>query len=196
MGHSAKKEEGPARPINLSSGTTMSDWLAHFSGSLADQVGTWFAGSVVLAVLGAFSGRLVEKVKFALNRADARIKYYEQLATDISHFVFIIDRTVKVYYGSTWASADDKGAIAAEYNEIMNKICRDEYVYLSWLNRYWGKHKTELFKLTMANIKRVDAVLIDLNEHPKNKAVLITQLTSEFNSLTKAAHDLLETDST
>lgn len=103
----------------------MTDWLTALLHSFAGQAGAWFVG-LVLAILGAFSTRIVEKVKFALNRADARAKYYEEMAIDISHFVFIVDRLVNVYYGNRWASDEDKSAIAGEYNEVMNKISRKE----------------------------------------------------------------------
>jgi hypothetical protein len=51
----------------------MTDWLTAFLHSFATQAGAWFVG-LVLAVLGAFSARIVEKLKFGLNRADARAK--------------------------------------------------------------------------------------------------------------------------
>jgi hypothetical protein len=44
----------------------MSDWLAHFLRSLADQAGTSFVG-IVFPLLGVFSGRLKETIEFALN---------------------------------------------------------------------------------------------------------------------------------
>src|SRR5580704_6127928 len=117
----------------------MSGWLPHLLDSLANQTATWFVG-FVLSLLGIFSARLAAAIKFALNRADARAKYYEEMAIDISHFVFTIDRIVKVYYGGTWASDDDKSAIAAEYNEVMNAISRKEFVYRSWVKRFWNKN--------------------------------------------------------
>jgi hypothetical protein len=167
----------------------MPEWLSHFSSSLADQAGTWFVG-LILAVLGVFSGRLVETIKFALNRADLRAKYYEEMATDISHFVFIVDRLAKVYYGSNWASDDDRSAIANEYNEVMNAICRKEYVYLSWLHRYWGQNMANAFAVVMDKIRAVDVELIRLNAISDKKKEL-GQLETVFHNLQKAAHALL-----
>lgn len=171
----------------------MTDWLTDFLHSFASQAGAWFVG-LVLAVLGAFSARIVEKVKFALNRADARAKYYEEMAVDISHFVFIIDRLVNVYYGSRWASDEDKGAIAAEYNEVMNKISRKEYVYRSWLQRFWSKDVADAFALTMEKMRTVDRVLIRLNEDGESpqKSNLET-LDAAFRDLREAASRLLIT---
>ncbi|MCP3474775.1 hypothetical protein NLM33_31130 [Bradyrhizobium sp. CCGUVB1N3] len=167
----------------------MADWLTHFFYSFANQAGAWFVG-IVLTVLGLFSARLVEKIKFALNRADMRAKYYEEMAIDISHFVFIIDRLVKVYYGSTWASDDDKSAIAQEYNEVMNTISRKEYVYRSWVQRFWDKETAAAFDLTMEKMKAVDRLLILINEGGNQKDNL-EKLNVAFRDLRQTASDLL-----
>ncbi len=169
----------------------MSDWLTALLHSFASQAGAWFVG-LVLAVLGAFSARIVEKVKFALNRADARAKYYEEMAVDISHFVFIVDRLVNVYYGSRWASDEDKSAIAAEYNEVMNKISRKEYVYRSWLQRFWNKDVADAFILTMEKIRTVDCVLIRLNEDGESpQKSNLEALDAAFRDFREAASHLL-----
>jgi hypothetical protein len=167
----------------------MSGFLTHLLVSLADQAGTWFVG-VVLALLGIFSGRLVETAKFALNRADLRTKYYEQLAVDLSDFVFVIDRMTNVYYGANWAGEDSKTAIAAAYDESMSKICRYEYVYLSWLQHYWNKKMTETFVFMMEKVRAIDAELIRLNgiADPENHQ---DQLKAEFRALQAAARLLL-----
>jgi hypothetical protein len=44
----------------------MSDWLARFLRSFADQAGTSFVG-IFFPLLGVFSVRLIETIKFALN---------------------------------------------------------------------------------------------------------------------------------
>jgi hypothetical protein len=173
------------------------DWTTHLLHSLADQAGTWFVG-VVLALLGLFSGKLVETVKFALNRADLRAKYYEQLALDLSGLVFLVDRLAKVYYGAEWANDDDKGAIAVAYNDAMNKICSEEYVYLSWLQRYWNKRMVDAFGATMKQIREVDTVVIRLNEaqrqnDPVKESLTKSELTEASGKLRQATHTLLVT---
>jgi hypothetical protein len=174
----------------------MSDFLKHLAHSFVDQAGAWFVG-VILALFGVFSGKLVETIKSALNRADLRTKYYEELAVDISRFVFIIDRIVKVSYGSNWAGEEDKSEIANEYNELMNRISGKEFIYLSWLQHYWGKNKVHEFTSMMEKIRQVDAALINLNtimyvskEDPKPG---ILQLEASYESLREAARNLLVT---
>lgn len=170
----------------------MSEWLTHLSNSFADQAGAWFIGTI-LALLGVFSGRLVETIKFALNRADLRTKYYEEMAIDISHYVFLAELYTK-YSLSKWADKEWKGGLASEYDELMNNIRQKEYVYLSWLHRYWGEKKAHTFVLTMDKIKAVDEAIIRFNESGDEKAKS-AQLESAFRSLEKAVHVLLVTDS-
>ena len=167
----------------------MSGWLPHLLDSLANQTATWFVG-FVLSLLGIFSARLAAAIKFALNRADARAKYYEEMAIDISHFVFTIDRIVKVYYGGTWASDDDKSAIAAEYNEVMNAISRKEFVYRSWVKRFWNKNMANAFDLTMEKIRDVDSLLRLINEGGQQTDNL-RKLDAAFRDLRQIAYQLL-----
>ena len=46
-------------------------WYSALLKSLQEQTGTWFVAAVI-AVLTVFSNRIVESIKFALNRADLR----------------------------------------------------------------------------------------------------------------------------
>jgi len=184
----------------------MSNWLGHLLNSFADQAGTWFVGAV-LAFLGLFSSRILEQVKFALNRASLRVKFYEEMATTVSRMVFVVDRLDTIYYRADWATEEEKGAIANEYNEVMNALSRKEYVYLSWLHRYWGKGSASAFTTFMDKIRAADSVLINLNaasdaapkghraSHSRDAAGqedgLLAQLRSLSDDLKRAACALL-----
>jgi hypothetical protein len=171
----------------------MEAWLMRIANSLADQAGIWFV-SLVVGLLGVFSARLVGKVKFALNRADLRTKYYEELATELSTFIFAVDRLVKVYYKASWLTDADKTAMSAEYDQAMNKISRKEYVYLSWLHHYyWGNKTRKAFALTMGAIRDVDSTLIALGELKENsdRSDAIQRLEAQFSNLQRVAQELL-----
>ena len=165
------------------------DWKTHLLHTFSDQAATWFVG-VVLALLGVFSGKLVETIKLALNRADMRSKYYEELAVDLSAHVFAVNRLVKVYYGAAWATDDDKNAIAAEYNVAMNKLCSKEFVYRAWLERFWNDKMVTAYTHTMAKVRSVDLTVIRMNEAPDSTDVR-NELEREYEALRKAAHTLL-----
>ena len=184
----------------------MADWLSHFLQQFLDRGAAWFIG-VVFLFLGLFSSRLAEKVKFALNRADLRTKNYEELAVELSHFVFIIDRIIKVEIEGTWAQKSGDageifGAINAEYDETMNTICRKEYVYRSWLQRYWNKGKVAAFEQVMTAIRTVDEALIGWNEwgadesqrhREANKDRVVGAVKSAYDRLQKSVHEFLVT---
>jgi DNA-binding Lrp family transcriptional regulator len=54
---------------------------------ISNNVGTWLA-AVTVALLTIFSDKILGRIRFSLNRADLRVKYFEQLATDLSTYVF------------------------------------------------------------------------------------------------------------
>src|SRR6266853_5224890 len=94
------------------------------------------------------------------------------------------------HLSATWVRDEDKSSIAGEYNEVMNKISRKEYVYRSWLQRFWNKDMADAFILTMEKIRTVDRVLIRLNEGGDQKSDL-EALHAAFRDLQAAADHLL-----
>ena len=75
---------------------------------------------------------------------------------------------------------------------MMNKISRKEYVYRSWLQRFWNKGVANAFILTMEKIRIVDRVLIRLNEGGDQKSSL-EALHAAFRDLQAVADRLLAT---
>jgi hypothetical protein len=175
----------------------MSDWLSQVSGSLLNQVSGLLV-AMVLAILGLFSGKLVETIKFALNRADLRSKYYEQIAVDISHLVFITSQIIRVY-DSAWIGDDGKRALAEEYDGTMNKVFRMEYVYLFWVKRYWGRSKYQLFIKMMDALRILHEAFIRKNEYEASEhetcdpeaASIAEAIKSAFDSFQRAAREML-----
>ena len=97
---------------------------------------TWFALFLV-AILTVFSDKIVGRIRFALNRADLRSKYYEQLALGLSTFVFYSDlfylRQVRLE-----SHFEDLDAIRGQVNESFVTLKTNEYIYRSWVRRYWS----------------------------------------------------------
>ena len=108
---------------------------------------TWFALFLV-AILTVFSDKIVGRVRFALNRADLRSKYYEQLALDLSTFVFYSDLFhVRRVRGESHFG--DLGAIGGQVNESFVTLKTNEYVYRSWVRRYWSDKGVKRFESVM-----------------------------------------------
>jgi hypothetical protein len=146
----------------------MLDWLGGIGHSLINQTAIWIV-SAVIAVFGVFSNRIAEKLKYSLNRADLNAKYYEEFAEALSLFVLSIDRYINVYAKGTWASDDDKAAIASMYNSAANTLWKKEYVYYSWVHRHWNRKTGLLFEDAMAITRKIDSTLIQINEHAGRK---------------------------
>jgi hypothetical protein len=65
-------------------------WPDAIKSSLVSQTATWLV-ALIIAVLTLFSSRLTESIKFALNRADARTSQYEELATEVSQYILLLN---------------------------------------------------------------------------------------------------------
>lgn len=108
-------------------------------GSLKTQAATWFVG-VVISILAIFSSEITEYVKVALNSADFRSQYYNELAVNLSEFNFDAELVVE-YLDKGWTEAEAMTPLLTDYNASITNLRKKEYVYLSWVGRYWGKPK-------------------------------------------------------
>jgi len=169
----------------------MHAWSSSLLQSFSNQAGTWFVG-VVIAILSIFSGRITESIKFRLNRANLRTKYYEEIATQISHFIFIVDRIIKVFHTS-WVDDSGRQAISGEYDSVTNSIRRKEYVYRSWVKKYWGVNQAASFSKVLEKIGKIDAELLRLNElETVDQTKDLERLKESHRELLAAAEELLE----
>jgi hypothetical protein len=137
-------------------------WLESIGQSLKTQTATWFVGCVI-ALLTVFSSKITESVKFAINRAALRPKYYEEIATDLSDFIFEAELNLE-FVENGWTTADSLVPLIRSYNDAITKLRRNEYVYFSWLGRYWGDDKVAEFSTVVDNVKKFDQALHSLND--------------------------------
>ena len=140
----------------------MGAWLRSVWESLTTQTATWFVGVVIL-LLGVFSDRIVESVKFALNRADLRTQQYETLSTELSRYAFSAE-LLEEFLREGWTTGPTLRALVTEYNEAITSLRRREYVHLAWLDRYWGEAEVEEFQELMAVVRQVDGAIHRLND--------------------------------
>jgi hypothetical protein len=130
--------------------------------SLRTQAATWFVGAVI-ALLSVFSSHLTEGVKASINRADLRTKSYEELSKDLSDYVFVSELSQE-YIEHGWTSRDAMGPLIKEYNDAITKLRKNEFVYLSWLSRYWGKAEVKALSEVMATTRQFDQQVHALND--------------------------------
>jgi len=127
-----------------------------------NQLATWFVG-VIIALLGVFSSKLVECAKFALNKAELRSKNYEEFSTDLSEFVFAAELN-KEFLEKNWTTRDTLVDLATTYNNSITKLRKKDYVYLSWIKRYWGSDSATLYLQTFDTIREYDQAIHSLND--------------------------------
>ncbi|HEX6740414.1 MAG TPA: hypothetical protein VF079_01300 [Sphingomicrobium sp.] len=104
----------------------------------ADHLVAWLTAAV-LGVLTVFSDRILERIRFRLNRADIRAKYFEELAIDLSCYLFYA-AIFEERYRRGWADdPDDLSAVAGEVNSAIATIRKKEFVYRAWARKYWNQ---------------------------------------------------------
>jgi hypothetical protein len=146
-------------------------WMESIVNSLRTQAATWFVGFVI-AMLTLFSSQITEYVKFALNSADLRSKYYEELAVDLSEYAFEAELTVE-FIANGWTTETALVPLIKEYNDSITKLRKKEYVYLSWTARFWGRQLAEDVTGVYERVKLFDKAIHALND--EFEAVNITK---------------------
>jgi hypothetical protein len=137
-------------------------WRDTMIESFKSQTATWSVG-LLIAILSIFSAEITENVKLALNRADLASKYYEELASDLSEYRFQAELVVE-YVERGWTKADSLKSLDTDYNESITKLRKKEWVYQSWMRRYWGEQQASAFAQCMDAVKAFDREVHNLND--------------------------------
>lgn len=145
---------------------TMTDnqdgWLDNIKSSLKTQTATWLV-AFAIAMLGLFSSHITESVKFALNRADLRTKQFEELATEVSHYIFSAELNTE-FIEHDWTTKATMTELLNEYNESITTLRKKEFVYQSWIQKFWGKTEADQFESFMKYVREFDSSVHSLND--------------------------------
>ncbi|NEQ81639.1 MAG: hypothetical protein F6K26_15705 [Moorea sp. SIO2I5] len=120
---------------------------------------------MVTAMIGlvAFSSdKIVEHIKFAGNRADQQISNYNQLATDLSDYMFRTELLVK-FYSKGWTRKSALEKVGEPYNDAIIQLRKREYVNLALVHRLWKKKSANDFTEIMNLVKQIDDLIHELN---------------------------------
>ncbi len=142
--------------------TTNPTWMQGLASSLKTQTATWLV-AFLLGILGLFSGQITESVKFALNRADLRTTQYDELATEISQYIFSAELNTELI-GSSSTTKDTLKKVVGEYNTYILTLRKKEFVYAAWIQKYWGDSQELKFKVLMQSIRQFDNALHSIND--------------------------------
>jgi|SRR6185436_1793401 len=154
-----------------------------------EHFGTWLT-TLIVGLLTVFSDKIIERVRLGINRANLRIKYFEELAIDLSTYVFWAEVYLERFEKGWDEDPDDLKAVGGELNLAMITLRKKEFVYKSWVNRYWKeKDKSEFINL-FESVKEVDNVSHAFNEQgEENEKAKIYR--TELNLLRKKVNKWL-----
>jgi len=137
-------------------------WWQGIVTSIKTQTSTWLV-AFLIGILGLFSGRITESLKFSLNRADLRTKQYEQLATDVSSYIFSAELTTE-YIEHNWTTKAALSDLIKEYNTSITTLRKNEFVYSAWIKKYWDKEELAKFDGFMVSVHKFDQAVHSLND--------------------------------
>jgi len=135
---------------------------------IAHNVGAWLAATVV-ALLTVFSDKILERIRFRLNRADLRTKYFEQLAKDLSTYLFYSELFHERYQKGWADDPEDLDRIGGAINSAITTLRENEYIYRAWVRKYWGEAKVEQFAELMTTLKSTDDAIHAFNDRGNEK---------------------------
>ncbi len=159
------EDVGPLTPFALSApidGNTKPTWLEGLSTSLKTQTATWLV-AFLIGIFGLFSSHITESVKFALNRADLRTKQYEEVATEISAYIFSAELNTE-FIENGWTDKKTMTDLIVEYNTAITSLRKKEFVYAAWVKHYWSDKQLAAFDAFMTSVTAFDKAIHSLND--------------------------------
>ena len=130
-----------------------------FTNQLLTEVAKWgvpLAGTLV----AVFFTPLVDILKLRLNRAELRVKQYEEYAKDLSAFVF----EAEIQHEFRAANYADLDSVVESYNIAITTLRSKELVYLSWAEKYWSASELPAFQQVAKMVRDVDAAVHAFND--------------------------------
>jgi hypothetical protein len=118
---------------------------------------------VLIALLTLFSSKLTESIKFALNRADSRTRQYEELATEVSGYIFAAELTVE-FIENDWTTKQSLTELIKDYNQSITTLRKKEFVYLAWIRKYWSREQVVQYETFLQSVRAFDSAIHSLND--------------------------------
>jgi hypothetical protein len=136
----------------------------------------------MVALLTIFSDKILERIRFRLNRVDLRTKYFEELATDLSTYLFYAEIFHERYQKGWATDPEDLARIGDAINGAITTLRQKEYVYRAWVRKYWGSAKVEQLTQVMAAVKSADDAIHAFND-PGNEKEKTDELGKRLETL-------------
>lgn len=152
--------------------------------SIASSGTTWIV-TFAIGILTIFSSQITESVKFAINRADMRTKQYEELATEVSNYIFSAELNVE-FIEHGWTTKKSMTALVDDYNKSIEQLRKKEFVYHSWIQKFWGKNEADEFESFMKSVRESDSAMHLLNDQYEAVNIAESQKKIDENSAKEA----------
>jgi hypothetical protein len=119
--------------------------------------------TLILGLVGVFTDKIIDCVRFSVNRADLRSGQYEKLATDLGTFAFSAE-LMGEYLRHDWTTEKGIVPILLDYNAAVTRLRSSEFVYAEILRRYWGEQEKRSFDEVLAIVRKIDTEVHGLND--------------------------------
>jgi glycerol-3-phosphate cytidylyltransferase-like family protein len=110
-----------------------------------------------------FSDHIVGRIKTEVNKSDQRPAQQEKIAKDISSYLFASENAAE-FASKNLTSKDDLEFIAKPYNESIEALRKNEYVYQAVIERYWNTATLNFFNTFMADVRTLDSAVHEFNQ--------------------------------
>ncbi len=141
--------------------------------SFTQQIGLYVIAAVI-GILSVFSDNLAERIKSALNRANAREDRYAALSNELSGYIFDCE-LIEEHLAKGWTAKDELTPIVNDYNKDITDLRRNEYANRALLARYWNKERRDEFVALMKEILTIDSTVHGLNDELEQVIILKKQ---------------------
>jgi hypothetical protein len=150
---------------------------------VADKIEVWMSAALV-GLLTIFSDRILGRIRLRLNRADLRTKYFEELAVDLSAYLFYAEMFHERYRRGWTDDPNDLDAVGSEVNEAVTTLRKKEYVYRFWAKKYWGREPAIALVEVLEAVKTTDDAIHLFNDdgNQEEKIVLLGQRLAELRT--------------
>ncbi len=138
--------------------------------SFTQQIGVAMIAAVI-GILSLFSDNLAERIKFALNRANARGDIYASLSNQLSGYIFDCE-LFEEHLANGWTTKDELTPIIVDYNKDITELRRKEYANRAMIAKYWDKERREEFAALMKEILAIDSAVHRLNDELEQVNIL------------------------
>jgi hypothetical protein len=121
-----------------------------------ENLGIWVATTIV-ALLTIFSDKILGRIRFSLNKADSRAKYFEEMAERLSTFVYWAELFYEGFATNRYENEEYYAGLSGSIDVAVTELLTREYVYRSWMKSYWSKEQFTKYNKVITAVKKVEA---------------------------------------